>query len=90
MSYNTRYLRTVSRWTDDLSKSDNGCNTESQNKKIHYHRERERSQPLVRLTAFWNRLLSLQVPMPRNDTCNYIRAYHILDTVVLGVQKLTK
>lgn len=62
--YNTR---TVSRWTDDLLKSDNGCNTESQNKKIHYHRERERSQLLVRLTAFWNRLLSLQVLISRND-----------------------
>lgn len=38
-------------------------------KKIHYHRERERSQPLVGLTAFWNRLLSsyIQVPVPRID-----------------------
>lgn len=77
--YNTR---TVSRWTDDLSKSDNECNTESQNKKIYYHRERERSQLLVRLTAFWNRLLSLQVLISRNDswyTCKWIR-----DTVHTG------
>lgn len=28
-------------------------------KNNHYHRERERSQSLVRLTAFWNKLLSL-------------------------------
>lgn len=75
-THDTAYPWTVSRWTDDLSKSDNGCmelEKKIQNTTITNAKEKGHSRYIVRLTAFWNELsVTARVPIRAESTHIYI------------------